>query len=685
MLAARRIALALGLWCAGALGSAQVVSEIAVRHRAGQTFVTWRELASQGVRYRIYRSDRVMRTAADLGAAEFLGEVDDRSSRNQGRSLATGVEHTWIIEDGAPPLAVDQGLFVYTVERGSKGAFYAVTSVHHGAEDRTLVPGSNVNRLSFAERIAPPQPVLQSNAADGELWGHWVGNRETPFLPALSPWASRGFNFYFQRGTAPGPHGLVLRLHAAGQAYSQAWPQRFEIPQDVDSLAFSDLMPYTSWSMWFGSHELLPGAPTSDTLVWNYTQQRMMWELDWLTDRLGAAHDPERVVVVGGSMGAIGGMYLVGEYPERFAAALLRNGLYDLDATDYRNPAWFQNLFGFQLGLHTRAGLSILDRTRAVFMAGRDPVREWPMLRTINGRNDETVGWMSAVGLFAGLEEIGRPAVHYFDERTHNPNGYWKGLERQLLKRTCQTRRDRPTLRFTGCTLDDEPGNGARDDGDLVGTINGYLDYDPLTARSTAEALDFDVFLRAQGVLDDAPRSRAWAALGPWRTGPFAPEPGEAVLYTLRAGGELVDEHLLFADALGRVRTPPVPLERSTRACRFERGAAAAPRPLFVGAAPIAGDEMQVVLRGQPGKSWILWVAAGDAQGPSPLPRLANLIARRGFFGGGGLVDLALTVPDFLPEGTRLWTRAVIGAQLTPFAVVTVQGWDEPPPHRAPR
>src|SRR5262245_22728460 len=110
MLAPRRLALAaLGFWCAGAFVSAQGVTDIDVRHRAGQTFVTWHELVGRGIKYRVYRSDRVMRTSADLGAAELLGEVDDRSSRNQGRSLSTGVEHTWIIEDGGAPLAVDQG------------------------------------------------------------------------------------------------------------------------------------------------------------------------------------------------------------------------------------------------------------------------------------------------------------------------------------------------------------------------------------------------------------------------------------------------------------------------------------------------------------------------------------------------------------------------------------------------
>src|SRR5262245_51334942 len=330
MQAARRLVLtALALACASTLAAAQVVTELAVRHRAGQTFVTWRERATPGLRYRVYRAERILHAPAELEDADLLGEVDDRSSRNQGRSLATGVEHAWVIEDGGPELAANQGLFVHTVAESARNAYYVVTCVLPSGEVRAVVPGDNENRLGIPEHPAPPQPVLQTGGAIDELWAHWVSDRDTPFQPALSLLPSRGYNLLFQRGTAAGPHGLVVRLHAAGQMYSQAWPQRFEIPQDVDSLALSDLVPFTSYTLWFGSQERMPAEPNASTRIWNYTQQRMTWEIDWMARHLGAAHDPERVYVVGGSMGAIGGMYLVGEHPERFAAALLRNGLWD--------------------------------------------------------------------------------------------------------------------------------------------------------------------------------------------------------------------------------------------------------------------------------------------------------------------------------------------------------------------
>ena len=568
-----RALLALGsLIVLGAPSLAQLPTGIRAEHRAGQTFVTWNELAATGKKYRVYRAEFPLASSEDLALADYLGEVDDRSSRNQGRSLATRVEHTWIIAPGEAPLSMSQGLFVHTAALASSSAYYAVTSAQSGKENQLLTPGTNATSAPLEEIPALPEPVLQQKDGAGELWGHWFGNRETPFLPALSLWPSHGYNFRYEPGSGPEPRGLLVRLHAAGQTYSQGWPLRFEVPKDVDILALSDLQAFTSFSIWFGAHELLPAAPGATTRVWNYTQQRVLWTLDWLTARLGSAHDPARVYAIGGSMGAIGAMYLLTEAPERFAAVLCRNALYDVLATDFKNPALLQKLWGsFALDLPTHSGLPITLRTNAVWMSNRDPAVEWPVVRTINGRNDETVGWMSAVGLFEGLSAASRPAVHYFDERTHNPNGYWKGVQPALLARTFQTRRDRPSLRFDGCTLDDDPGNGDRLDGDLVGTINGYLDYDPTTAAATADALDFDVYLRDAGTLDDAPQSTGFAALTPRRTAPFALEPGEPVHFTLREGGELVDEQLLHADPNGLVHTALVPLSVVRRHARFER------------------------------------------------------------------------------------------------------------------
>lgn len=654
---------------------AQQASEVRAFTRSGQTFVTWRELPQAGVRYRVYRGKGPIRSTSDLPNTALLGEVDDRSSRNQGRSLASGVESTWVVTAGAPALDQNQGLFVHTIDAPLSGVNYAVTALVNGVENLTIVRGQNSTASGQLEVPAPSEPVLQKTDDDGELWAHWVTNVPTPFQDALSLWPSHGFNFRYEPGGAAGPRGLVVRLHAAGQQYSQGWPQRFEVPSDVDILALSDLQAYTSFSFWFGAQEDLPALPGPDTRVSNYTQRRVLWTLDWLQARLGAASDPERVYVVGGSMGAIGGMYLLEEAPERFAAAFFRNGLYDLRADDYRNPGAFGGLFGaLKLNLPTLQGIPILTRTNALEMSRREPTREWPLIRTINGRNDDTVGWSSAVELYAGLAQDGRAAVHYWDLREHNPNGYWKDLERGLLKRTFQIRRNRPLLRFLECSFDDDAGDGTPADGDPIGSISSAVDFDPETASAQADGLDFDVYLRASGVLDDAPAARGFAALAPRRTAPFALAPGELVHFELREGARRVDEHVLVADEHGHVRTPRAPLAVTRRTARFRRWNAPNGE-LFLGDAPLPGELLQFALRGQAGAPWTVFLSLGDALGAHGRTPGVDLLVLSGVFDARGFASHELPLPATLPNGTWIWGRARVGGTLGPAQGVALQHW----------
>jgi hypothetical protein len=224
-----------------------------------------------------------------------------------------------------------------------------------------------------------------------------------------------------------------------------------------------------------------------------------------------------------------------------------------------------------QLDLPTRQGLPILTRTDARAMSSLAPGVDWPFIRTINGRQDTRVGWASAVSLMRGLAEGYRPSACYFDNRTHSPKGYWSALERALVRRTCQTRRDRPCLSFTQATCDDDPGDGSRTSGDTIGTVGGRIEFDPATASADEHAVRFDVFLRAEGALDDAASPTALAVLTPRRTGPFAPLPGELVHFTLSEVGTLVAEDWLTADEHGLVHTALVPLATVRREARFTR------------------------------------------------------------------------------------------------------------------
>ncbi len=574
-----RIAALTTLFFLTTTADAQTVSGLQGFHRDGQSYLTWNELAGTNQRYRVYRSDAPIRSAANLNFAVELGEVDDRSSDNRPRSGASGGANiNWIIQPGGTQLADSVGLYVHTLRNvGTSTGHYAVMAVQGGTETRVISAGQNTTSIS-AESAAPPQPVLQLVNGNVEIFAHWTSHVDTPFQPALSILPSHGHNFIFEPGTTPGPRGLLVRLHAAGQQYTIGWPHRFEVQSDVDILALSDAFPGGAWTLWIGAQEAYPKATTNPNAQVHFvTLRRVMWTTDWIAARLGVGHDPDRLYAAGGSMGAMGSYYLATEYPDRFAAILARNANFNLTARDVNNIAFIEGLFGgFGLNLTIAAGtpsagLRVYDRLNASAIPPFQLNAPGPIIRTINGRNDTTVGWSSAPELYTALAAIYQPAVHYFDERSHNPFGFWQGVERALLARTFATHRDRPSLHFSRLTLDDNAGSGLSANGDPVGCLSCYIDYDLQTARADTLSCQFDVFLRNQGALDDAPLGTAQVVLTPGRTAPFALEPGAAVMFTLSESNVVLDSQILIADGSGRVHTAAVPISLAPRRALFQR------------------------------------------------------------------------------------------------------------------
>ncbi len=673
---------------------AQDVRNLSVFHQEGQTFVTWTELFDQSMRYRVYRDTKAMRSFADLQGAEFLGEVGSDSSYNLGRSLATNRDYTWIIREGDKALSAFAGLFVNTVMSDAVDAYYAVTSVSAGGTENTLVKrGRNSLHRGLSETMAPTQPVLQNIDGTGELWAHWVTNRGTPYEEALSLKPSHGFNFRFDAGGLPGPRGLAIRLHSAGETFPQGWPHRNEVQGDIDILAISDLLPESLWTLWFGYHEKLPGPAANDTMIHLFTQKRVVWTLDWMQSKLGAAHDKERVYAVGGSMGAMGSIFLAGEIPERLAAVLCRNANFDLAAPDIANPWFVQDLLGtFSQNLKLPSGLAVYDRANASFMATANIGQDWPIVRTLNGRNDETVGWMATRNFYDAMKLAYRPAVHYFDDHIHGPHGYWYPLHDTLLRRTFAERLSRPTLRFSDFSLDQKYGDGQRLNGDLIGSVNGYVDYDPLTVQREPLGIVFDVALRGGIVLDAATAEVGTVRMTPRRTGQPALEQGMLVHYTLREGEVLKDEHILIADEFGLVHTPPAPVTHTSRSARFDMWFPPSLPYLFLGRAPIAPGELQTMLFGLPGVPFEIAYSIdeiagrpkggkrerggtlGDSDSDDALLQGDAILRLEGTIPQAGYVDLTVPVRD-LPgiDGFHIYAQARIDGQVTPVRDVTIR------------
>jgi hypothetical protein len=120
------------------------------------------------------------------------------------------------------------------------------------------------------------------------------------------------------------------------------------------------------------------------------------------------------------------------------------------------------------------------------------------------------------------------------------------------------------------------------------------------------------------------------------------------------------------------VRTPRAPLTRDRRQALFRRWNGV-PGELFLGAAPLRGDQCQCAVRGPAGSSWTMFLGFGDARGPRGSTLAVDLDSLHGVFDAQSFASRELTLPATLPSGTWLWGRALVSGALSPPVGVAVQ------------
>jgi hypothetical protein len=346
------------------------VAGVAVFHRGGQTFVTWREVrplitderATWGdirralaehpdaARYVVYAHDRPI-MAATLKDADRLAEVGPLSAWNPaarnmeyliGRAMVepdemgelardyNGYMYTWgmdsprmdrypvprfVIRPGDEPLPAGTGLFVHHPARpGTR--YYAVVSFSDGVENTRDVSPANAPAEPVEEAVAPGEPVHQGPG----LWGPYFdypGRRQVYVQwcgPPLAPRPGMAFNWSVLVPPDVEPGGAApveLYLHTGNFSYAKP---RKKYRRDSIQIAPHD-WPFSGW---YGYHEAWgTPRPWGAGSVRNHTQRRIVAFLDWAERALPM--DPGRVVVCGSD----GAAMLAMAFRERFAYALV--------------------------------------------------------------------------------------------------------------------------------------------------------------------------------------------------------------------------------------------------------------------------------------------------------------------------------------------------------------------------
>ncbi|HOD83884.1 MAG TPA: prolyl oligopeptidase family serine peptidase, partial [Phycisphaerae bacterium] len=563
--------------------AAQQAGELRAVHRAGQTLLTWTEvpaarasdeptvadvkrlaqdLARQRIRYRLYRSDKPIRT---LDGLECVAEVSPLSGWNieyYGDPKPQQKALRYVIEEGKPPLGPNVAVWAHNPATAGR-AWYAVTACRGDQEDKSL-DAANVLRQPVDETVGLGLPVLQRvekpksfNYVDNPTLHYYVRwepashcgqpGRPYDYLVAIPPRLAK-------------PAAVGIHLHCWGGNLNSGYGWWYNAEKGAILLA-SNQVPYDWWT---GYHEKYfqrrrSKETWSDGVVRPYTQRRMMAFLDFVASRWEV--DLSRTFAAGSSMGGSGSPMLAIRNGGRIAWAVSWVGVHVPAHSPHFKGSYAQVYGEPEWGVKFEDGVSAWDHYDDAKYLRSHPRDEVGLITFSNGKNDSGIGWPQAMEFLRALQETHRPFVFVWGQSGHGQRATMPvTLGERVMELDLRTDRSLPA--FNGCSLDDDPGDGRPDRGDAKGQINLFL------AWKTDDAVDADgrwemtVYL-----IDKSPRGECTVDVTPRRCQRFKGEPGQAFVWTNTVDGGQVQTGTALADQWGLVTLKGVKLSRSP--CRL--------------------------------------------------------------------------------------------------------------------
>lgn len=507
---AARLALLAALLLSATAVSAATVSKLGAIHRDGQTFVTWDNLPGTGWIYHVYASPSPLDEVSALDNAVELAMVNDHSSVDQRISSLLGQTLTFRIDEYQPPLPLTRGLFVAT-PTASQYTFYAVMAQKVGLrEDRTLVTGQNVLPDPLPEQLDAPRPVWQRRLTSpiGEDYVLWTSNTSSPVFPAMCNAPGRPFHV----GVIPGQKNGALLMHGHGRGgnffnsfIGTGMPGEWVMSID-------DYIPTGDWSSFYFGYEAnydieqpLNSPRTTDGVVVDYTEQRVMYLLDWANKTM--PHDPQRVYAMGVSMGGSFAFFLAWHHPDKIAGAL---SVIPKICLGYRPDSYpdlrvsLDRMWGSpDVNLPATVGERVFQ-----WMDGREQARierhrgSAPIV-AFAGLSDNVVGWGEKVAYFNTMEANRAGGAWFWDDRGHyTPHNQTEWFPMMAPRQLYKYRIDSSYPAFSRCSSNSNPGNGDPVTADPIGQINGAIDWDEGTLDEMWLHWDITLVTRNMTTLD---------------------------------------------------------------------------------------------------------------------------------------------------------------------------------------
>ncbi len=355
---------------------------------------------------------------------------------------------------GKYQLAANEALFVFTPHEAGL-LFFAVVA----EGETTVTSGQNLTVSAVPFQFNPAsdpvechlQALFPSPFANGFIcfaFMMWADGRQNqwenrPDFPVTANAAKNGMPSLFFISAPVGldtaqPFPMSVWLHGGGniarQALAGSYPsvnikpvEGILLAHNDDLFGWEDQNPpnpnRATWHFgWRKNYDPFTANNTTsdvDTIV-NYTQRRYLWIDSWLLKHFNI--DPNRIQILGHSMGSAGTTAIVKCFPEHYASATIFNNGFG-GPTPGDNVATFgEPSLNFPTNLKNQAGETIHLLHLFNLLDNCSASRDLPLIRHWHSKNDNgsTMGWDAyVVENYRKADSLGIGIQSMWSERAH--------------------------------------------------------------------------------------------------------------------------------------------------------------------------------------------------------------------------------------------------------------------------
>ena len=471
------------------------------------------------IRYRVYRHSQPI-TSANIKDARLLGESSPCNAYvermlvivTQGEyynpyELPDSPIPTWCIGEGKP-LEPGEAFFVHTPQEAGT-FYYAVTVMQDGVENMAAAGGANSLAQGVAEKPQTPEPVLQ-NARPNNRNPKGIDYYHAYWLAppvANTPWVEPR-RVIISRMPEPGEK---LRLDVAPGAGDMFFGGGVAEPGGIKLVIEEDFgySPELCYNEGYGTLRSY-----AECKVDYFSERYILAAIAWTRSKFDI--DPARVVMGGKS-------HLGVRHFELFRVLYMGGFENDFDRKWNPGSGSLGGMLGPQNVALTVEGDKAWDALDMTWYLRKNigknvPFIVCPFSQPKDGNHGAEYGWQDDPKGFAALRETRQP--HY---------AQWGGggVSRFVSDGVAKLRWDKSVPAFSGCSLDNSPGNGDPDDGEPWGQINGYLFWQYEDIAEAADRWEMTVHL-----VPDAPANACRVDVTPRHCLTFKPAKGQKFSFT---------------------------------------------------------------------------------------------------------------------------------------------------------